>query len=630
MVGLMKNVLFLYFLCFIFFTNSYELLAEEERFECVKSLPDEVSALQTIHDFQIGGIVSPVSGYPYLQETDLIAKGAEEIALTRVFLSPHLPTSFDSQSTVDDYTLHQFLDQNYKGWVNFPHTHLEYADFYQPKKIRLTTENGASIDFKEVNGKFVLEDAYGVSNLGADGPGGMHDLRNITLAVDGKEVIAYFPDGTIRYYFQDPLFFSLAPHPWFNRIYRLEKEIRPNGKVWRFKYDEKEMQYTRKLIGVQSTSPDGQIVYASISINKEPLPNTMHKKTDYRDIRTTKGIEKVIRQETNTVFTTNSGQTATYQYEILNKLLSYKKERAKVTSPHILKAVNSPFYSHNVCNYSDYFLLKKHESHADSFACTYKGFVQNKKTIQRVDTIYFPGQSAHCHELAHTIDYDSPIAGKKRGNTKVVNSDGSSLVYHISENMLIDKIQYLNQKGALHKQTTYRWDANQRCRSIEYCDGNQVPLYTIYYEFDGFGNPVQEVIKGNITGEGGLQTKVIIRSYSQDGRNLLLTENHVGGIETRYQYLPQTNLITQKLTLANSTVHKREIFNYDNYFNLVEEIVDNGTSENGLDLTGVTERTFKRYELRREAPFIHMCEWIVEGAWENGYVRILKKDASTL
>lgn len=624
MVRSMKTVFLWCFSCVLLVINSCALLADDEEFEIAKSLPDEVSALQTIHDFQIGGLVSPISGNPYLQETDLVARGAEEIVLNRVFLSPSLPTSFDSRPTVDDYVLHEYLNQYYKGWINFPHTHLEYSEYFQGK-IRLTMENGASIDFRKANDTFVLNDNYGISNLGPAGPSGEYDLRNITFAINGDSITVNLPDGTIRYYIKDPLLKKLAPkETWVHCIYRLEKEIRPNGKVWLFSYDENESRFGRKLIKVESTSPDGQIVYASISINRDPLPNCDYKDKDYRDMKTTRGMEKCIRQEINTVFTTNSGQTATYQHEVLKKLLFFQKERYKVTSPLILKVASSP-YGKKMSTYNAHFLIKNHESNDRSFACTYKGFTHQKKQIDRIHTISFPTQRTEIgYEVAHTIDYDIPTAGKKRGITKVINSDGSSLVYHISEDLLIDKIQYFNQKGSLHKQTNYSWDSNQRCRSIEYCDENLTPIYSIHYEFDAFGNPIQEIIQGNITGEGGLQSKIIEREYSQDGRNLLLSEK-IGAVEKCYQYLPRTNLLTQKLTLVNSQIYKRELFNYDACFNLIEEIVDNGTSENSLDCTGVTKRTFKRYQLRTEAPFIHMPEWIIEGASENGQDRILKK-----
>lgn len=624
MVAAMKKSFFVYFSFVLLIASSFSLLANDQDFKSVKSQPEELSALQTMYDFLIGGVVSPITGHPCLSETDLIAKGAEEIELKRVFLSPYIPTSFHKKPAVNEYVIHKHFSENYKGWVNFPHTHLTRDC---TGKISLTTEYGASVEFNEVNGSYILDEAYGVSNLGANGPSGKNDLRNISFSFDQQLncVIVSFPDGTIRYYFLEPWFKKWYPdNSLFHTTYRLEKEVRPNGKVWHFSYDEKEINFAKNLIGVQSTSPDGQIIYASITIDREPVPSNKHKAKDYNK-DAAKGNEKNITQEMNTVFTTNCGQTASYQYEILNKLLEHKKERFKVTSPPILKQVNSPNFANKKCKYSANYLLNDYETDESVFACSYKGFVQENHLIERVYTLSFPGYNEKSRLVVHTINYDPAVAGKKRGITTVVNSDGTSIVYHITENLLIDKIQYLNAQGGLCKQKVFHWDSDNRCRTIDYCDGNQVTLCVVSFEFDKFGNPVQESILGDITGEGGVQSKVILRNYSQDGRNLLLMENIVGGVETRYQYLPGTNLITQKLSLANSKVYKREIFSYDNCFNLIEEIVDDGTSENSFDLSGVTQRTFKRYHLRMEAPFIHMPEWIMEGALENGNERILKK-----
>lgn len=59
--------------------------AQEEFFP---STPEQVATLSSEPCYLVGGVISPLSGSPVLKEVDMIVKGAQEIVLNRIYISP--------------------------------------------------------------------------------------------------------------------------------------------------------------------------------------------------------------------------------------------------------------------------------------------------------------------------------------------------------------------------------------------------------------------------------------------------------------------------------------------------------------------------------------------------------------
>ena len=91
-------------------------------------------------------------------------------------------------------------------------------------------------------------------------------------------------------------------------------------------------------------------------------------------------------------------------------------------------------------------------------------------------------------------------------------------------------------------------------------------------------------------------------------------------------YYPKSNLLKSRLTKDKDEerILKREFFKYDNNAVIIEEIVDDGISENSDDLTGITERHVKVITPRTKFP-IGLPKIIEEKYWENGEYHLLKK-----
>ena len=196
--------------------------------------------------------------------------------------------------------------------------------------------------------------------------------------------------------------------------------------------------------------------------------------------------------------------------------------------------------------------------------------------------------------------------------------------YQFSPNLLIESIRYV-KNYSVKKSKTFTWDQDNRCHSIECRDHLGKLFYKKIYEYDAFGNPILETIKGNCKEKGKNDTFTIRRQYSHDGRNLLLKEEREGGLTVSIQYLPQTNLVTCRLTKDGDRILFREFFEYDDALNLIRKIKDDGDGEGISNFSGVKQRTATTYVLRQQDPYLHKSEWIEETYLEQGLEKLLRK-----
>ena len=573
---------------------------EKPEQELILSTPEQLSALTNEPSYLIGGLVSPMSGHPSLRQTDLIVKGAQDILLTRVYIPPYIPCSFlkhkSCQAEYDKKYLYAHLVENYKGWQFFPHLRLQF----NPKlmEVRLSEPNGSTFDFRISGSKTTLASPpYAISNFGGDEPKGKYDPRNTRISYEdnGNKITVYATDGTVRFYYKK----GLATRTSF--LFLLDKEILASGKVLKYHYNEK-----RQPTYVESLDPQERYVYASLRIFGSPIDDKCH-------------------------FTSSSGMTVEYNYQSrpLNGKIKektkggYHKEEFSFFSPPVLTSVSSPFYRHENLDYCDRFLLATCHGKDSIFTTLHGGFGNNLH--YRVHKLCIPVGLNDAFEPVYELNYTPPIAGLKEGFTHVKNSDGTYLIYHFSKNLLMTSIQYFEQNGDLKKEKVLSWDDNNLLKSIVMRDGQKNLLYQKSYEFDDFGNPILETFTGDLTGEGTEASYTTHKEFSQDGRNLLLQEKHENGKVVCFSYLPNSNLITSKLTKDRNDILLREFSTYDDCNNLIQTICDNGKGTEVEDLTGVTQRTITSYTLRKLAPFLHMPEWIEEKYLDGSSEKLLKR-----
>jgi RHS repeat-associated protein len=324
-------------------------------------------------------------------------------------------------------------------------------------------------------------------------------------------------------------------------------------------------------------------------------------------------------------FTSSSGLKLDYGYQL--RTTQWKidgKKETLLSYPCILNSVSSPSYRNESLDYSEKLLLSSYLGKGDVFNIVNAPFGQGPK-YYRAHKLLLPVGQNDSFEPVYEMSYQPPIAGEKPGSTTVKNSDGTSIVYHFSKDLLTTSIQYFDQIGELKKEKLYDWNEKNRLKSLSMRDGQKNLFYKKTYEYDSFGNPILETFTGDLTGEGTQETLTTKRVFSEDGRHLLLKEETEDGKVTTFSYLPKTNLITSKLIKDGDEILLREFSIYDDCNNLIKFISDNGDTEDLDNLSEVTQRLITTYVLRGSAPFLHMPEWIIETYLENGAEKPLKK-----
>lgn len=576
--------------------------AEESDFqdELFLSAPDQLATLTSEPNFLVGGLISPISGHPVLRTTDLNVKGAQQISLTRIYIPPYIPSSFPKhekyQEDYDKKFLGSILNKNYEGWQFLPHLRLECNPISM--KVRLKESNGATFDFHVSESSTKLASpVYAISNASGDEPSGQYDPRNTRISYEenGKKIIVHTPDGSVRFYEK----YTLTKKGFW--LYLLQKESLPNGKIVKYHYNEK-----FQPIYIESLDPQEKYVYASLRISGSPADANCH-------------------------FISSSGQIADYRYQTRSlkgeTKEKYKggvrKEKFNIVCPPILTSVSSPFYRFESLDYCDRFLLGNYQGKDDVFIPHHAGF--GGDAHYRVHKLTLPVGENDKFETVYELNYEPAIPGERAGQTTVKNSDGSFIVYLLSKDLLITSIQHFDINGVLKKEKNYVWDEENRLKAIESKDEQKRIISVKSYEHDRYGNPVTETFTGDLKGNGNLESYSIWREFSEDGKHLLLKEVHENGKVISYTYLPNTNLVTAKLTQDFDNILIREFLIYDESFNLVKKISDNGVTTSVDDVSGVTERKITNYILRQQAPFLHMPEWIEQLYLEDGAEKLLSR-----
>ena len=113
-------------------------------------------------------------------------------------------------------------------------------------------------------------------------------------------------------------------------------------------------------------------------------------------------------------------------------------------------------------------------------------------------------------------------------------------------------------------------------------------LRKIVYHYDKEGNVSLEELTGNHTGNGNSnETFQIHRKFNN--HSLVIEESDNMGKKVTYQYVSETDLISQKFTYDNGQLKIREFFLYEGA-TLRKKIIDDGKGNQQNDLSGVTER----------------------------------------
>jgi len=611
------------FLCFLFYICwAIEGVGVEESFidgpgEKILS-PEQISELYPPAHRPIRGVLDPSTGQIFLTTVDMMVPGAHGLGYYRsyrphiVSYSPDNPLQSKKYIKVwrkfsplhEDWNAYQhwgLLSHHYKGWDMLAHLYLSYEDNFS--KAYVQGINGLECVLTTLpSGKgFALpKDTPGCGNLVGHLPSGKHDPRNMVLTREGSISILKMPDGTKRIYRQRSA----------SKKYFLEKEILPNGKVVVYSY-----QNTDCLLPnfIELKDMKEERIYGRIVLEDEGL------EASDSGLRVQYDYSRLQHISSSNLFqlicaVNKAGMTLKFSEEYCFRLLV---------------GVRSQLSLKEIIEYDPWWLLlSKYESAKRSFTCGYENLSKNAGDgLVRVSRLTFPvGDSPSSADAVYLIRYRYSSSERLGGwRTEVECPDGSFIHYEFLPNRLLASIQWLDRSLKLQKQQRLKWTDDHHLSSMEWKDGNGAVLFKRKFRVDRFGNPTLETIHGSIRETDSMDSYTISREFSQDGMNLLLSEITEEGRETRWEYLPNTNLVTKKLIKHLGRTVLREFYFYDSEYNLVKVIFDDGSQEEVSDLSDVNQRTVKEYQLRQRTPYLHMPEWCIEKYLKDGEEKVLKK-----
>ncbi|MEC7839851.1 MAG: RHS repeat-associated core domain-containing protein [Chlamydiota bacterium] len=204
---------------------------------------------------------------------------------------------------------------------------------------------------------------------------------------------------------------------------------------------------------------------------------------------------------------------------------------------------------------------------------------------------------------------------RSSGKTYVTNARGYATVYRY-ENHRITHIERLNKSKGSSSSVEYCWsdqgDLNtQTLRSnLGHCQISREYIY------DGRGNVIEDRLFGNFSGDTVLlkdwrienfknhpNTELYVKKfeYSDNGMNLLTKEYDERKTVT-YQYWCDNSLLAAKLIWSEGKIVSRHFYDYDANSAVKLEIVDNGSTTDMRDLTGVTERYITEFDNHTSYP----------------------------
>lgn len=143
-------------------------------------------------------------------------------------------------------------------------------------------------------------------------------------------------------------------------------------------------------------------------------------------------------------------------------------------------------------------------------------------------------------------------------------------------------------------------------------------LYAHFFKYDKRGNITRDRLYGNLTGRHSQIIELDLHNkprnsgceyyekrftYSNDGLNLLKSEEEDNGKEISYDYYPDSDLLAAKTIKENGIIRIRQFFYYDSNATLIKLIQDDGCKKDETNWNGISERLITYINPRKTAPF---------------------------
>lgn len=467
------------------------------------------------------------------------------------------------------------------GWNLLPHINLLVEPSYDRKQFKLylpdSSGNLIAYSYSHKEGKDTIffkaiSSGYQISQLS-----GRFNPQNTLIRLNLEHGIAtvFLANGGISVYKGVRLH---KPDPSFSILkcyYLLETETLPSQHKIHYHYD-----CYRNLYKIETTNPSGQKVYSSISFVFSKSDATLkvstsdHKELCYRCIPFEK--RDYINDVTSNCRLSEKVQFAPGRRETgcrMTKLEIGGKEQFTVN-----------YYAANNKKLEQRWIEKPNETplHIDKVQSLQSSIGPNGEKITVAQFSYSPNL------------------------TEVRDSENLLTRYHHDGKKLL-KIESYQKNDILFSYQQFYWKGSRLCCKAMFDEQGRT-LFAKTFAYDEFGNVIEEILWGQLT--GGKSSPLVInqegapaggesykKTYSYlKNFNLPLTETEEEGPSYEYKYVPGTNLLASKFTKDKDRILRREFYFYDSDNLLVHEIVDNGSGAYDANiLKDVSYRLHKRY-----------------------------------
>ncbi len=516
------------------------------------SSPEEFASLSENSSAIVGGCVNAITGDLIFDQIDLTTNAAEPLSIRRNFISREAENSF----LIWDPFRSLLACSQGVGPV--------------PQFIYICEPNGISIEYaffkyyqeeKKSNiiaGYLPTASQFEKGFVSSSDHLERYHPANSYLTLKQGIITLYLPNGAKR------IFQSVKEERELiekclekSRVFfLLVKETKPNG--IHIHYDYKKKDGAHSIQYIRSLSPDEQNEFSFLKLS--------HPKHIGWEI------------------TSSDGRFLRYH------LGKYKHKNLRDTKISLVEKAETFAYPEEILHRDKNLLLKKRQfPNGREIRAEY-----DKKN--RVTHLYGPDG------LLYSLTYHKNF-------TEAFDSLGNRSIYFYDSNLRLTKIETYQGPSTLLKTETFKW--SEEGDLLE----KNLGIQSLLYSYDNRHNLIRKTLKGSITSKNQTQEEAtFLYSYSEDGRNLLLKEEHPNGKVITYSYKEGTNLPTSIVIFDREKPLITKTFSYNKDNLLIRETTSDGQ-----------ETHIKIIQPRMRSPFYGMADTIEERYLEHGVEKLIRK-----
>lgn len=560
----------------------------------------EVSCTEGLPSSLINGSVCAISGEFRESTIDAVIPGAEPLIIGRNYANKSNP--FSSLNQIDSLSIN-YLDETKKPLV----------------VVRLRQSNGSQIDFvhsddkkaQKLNSRICrLKSPKGLTN-GASRLSGCTNLKNQSVILYKKKKNVVVINGA-----GDKSTFS-----WTSDFSCRQKELKKiNGSTCRYQRDASKTNLSSIVCSNRKMTHDFSSAQFTYSKNKDFSISTVHT-SDGKKIKYSFG---------RSIAEVNDDPAHLCARYYLQKIEN--SSAPDITYYYIKKSCSPEFQISAKVLPEDRYLSNFYYEKGSNRVGNCLGNIEIKSSddyrLNRIMLQKAPVGTDKKPHVTHRFVYRHK---NRNGYGKAETFGGTTDVYDAYGHL----VQYTSDKFSRLKMITFfmkkthqepyckerfKWGKGAQegnLKSKFLMDEKNSVYYGRLFSYDSKGNVVKNSLCGKLTGmpscdiilnkklsiqNDGFEKETRTYTYSNDERNLVMSETDSNGVMTIYDYVKETNRVKAKWIIYEGSIQLREFYKYDSDFVVIEKITDDGKARSSDDLTGVTQRRYTHTIPRGTAP----------------------------